>query len=171
MNTILNNILGNVNSNNSKKQVLNSLLMSQLGKKLGFEARKPKAPKFESAVVFAFDVETHKPKAPKFESAAMHYCPGKCHNCPFQCAKKKTVYDEWNELMMLLERLAAKSKPDYDYKDIFGRPVRIFPNFVQVGYEIIPRFVEVSTYEKLTIETRDLMIEVISHSKKYVDRF
>lgn len=27
----------------------------------------------------------------------------------------------------------------YDYKDMFGRPVKIFDDFVQIGYDIIPR--------------------------------
>ena len=27
---------------------------------------------------------------------------------------------------------------DYDFEDIYGTPIKIFHNFVQIGYDIIP---------------------------------
>ena len=53
------------------------------------------------------------------------------------------LYDNFTAAIEKLEHYArAKhpffSKPDYDFK-YFGQPVKVFDNYVQIGYDIIPR--------------------------------
>lgn len=46
-------------------------------------------------------------------------------------------YDLEDEFFKALAGLSSFAK-DYDFEDEFGTPIRIFDNFVQIGYEIIP---------------------------------
>lgn len=46
-------------------------------------------------------------------------------------------YNLESEFFNALTSLSSYAK-DYDFKDEFGTPIRIFDNFVQIGYEVIP---------------------------------
>ena len=48
---------------------------------------------------------------------------------------------------------------DYDFKDIFGTPVKIFHNFVQIGYTIIP--IAPGSLNHLKKETKEKVLEII----------
>lgn len=75
---------------------------------------------------------------------------------------------EFENAIKALDNYARTNYPfyfekDYDFRDIFGRPVKIFSDFVQVGYEIIPRnnasyFVNIEPEKKKTII--DIVIKV-----------
>lgn len=181
MNALFNTLFGNARNNNSSnnaKAELNNLLMDGLAKRLGLKQEKARKPKFERAFKPTFEpafeleieieIEVPKKKAPKFQSAGLSYCPGNCSRCPKRFG---SLYSEWNTFIAVLESMALRVKPDYDFRDMFGRPVRIFSNYIQVGYDIIPKYVEVTEIEYLSIETRDLMISMITESKKYVAQY
>lgn len=51
----------------------------------------------------------------------------------FLCNK----YNLEDEFFKALAGISSFAK-DYDFEDEFGTPIRIFDNFVQIGYEIIP---------------------------------
>lgn len=53
---------------------------------------------------------------------------------------------------------------DYDFKDIFGTPVKIFDNFVQIGYEIIP--IVTGSLNHLKPNTKKTIIEITINLKK-----
>lgn len=57
-----------------------------------------------------------------------------CKGCPFY---KETVLTWEEEFFNALAAIKSYAK-DYDFEDDFGNPVRIFDNFIQVGYDIIP---------------------------------
>lgn len=46
-------------------------------------------------------------------------------------------YNLESEFFKALNSLSSYAK-DYDFEDEFGTPIRIFDNFVQIGYEVIP---------------------------------
>ena len=46
-------------------------------------------------------------------------------------------YNLESEFFKALNGLSSYAK-DYDFEDEFGTPIRIFDNFVQIGYEVIP---------------------------------
>lgn len=48
---------------------------------------------------------------------------------------------------------------DYDFTDIFGTPVKIFHNFVQIGYDIIP--IAPGSLNHLKKETKKTVMEII----------
>lgn len=52
------------------------------------------------------------------------------------------LYTDFDRAMNALDNYARKNNPfydDYDYITEFGTPVKIYNDFVQVGYNIIPR--------------------------------
>ena len=49
-------------------------------------------------------------------------------------SNKYNLEDEFFKAIAGLSSLAK----DYDFEDEFGTPIRIFDNFVQIGYDIIP---------------------------------
>lgn len=57
-----------------------------------------------------------------------------CKNCPFYKESALTWEDEFFNALAAIKNYAK----DYDFEDDFGNPVRIFDNFIQVGYDIIP---------------------------------
>lgn len=48
---------------------------------------------------------------------------------------------------------------DYDFKNIFGEPVKIFDNFIQIGYEIIP--VKSGMFSFLKPKTKKIVIDIL----------
>lgn len=46
-------------------------------------------------------------------------------------------YNLEDEFFKALAKISSFAK-DYDFEDEFGTPIRIFDNFVQIGYEVIP---------------------------------
>lgn len=51
--------------------------------------------------------------------------------CPFN------ISDLEDEFFKFMSALSVTAK-DYDFEDEFGTPIRIFDNFVQIGYDVIP---------------------------------
>lgn len=47
---------------------------------------------------------------------------------------------------------------DYDFEDIFGTPVKIFDNFIQIGYEIIP--IAAGSFKRLKPKTKKTIIDI-----------
>lgn len=73
------------------------------------------------------------------------WLPKECATCPFKCWKNDTInFDletEFFNAINALDTFAKSNYPfakDYDFKDEFGTPIKIFDNFVQIGYDIIP---------------------------------
>lgn len=73
------------------------------------------------------------------------WLPKTCSNCPLasKCYKidNYNLETEFFKALDALDAYAKKNYPfdlDYDFKDIYGTPIKIFHNFVQIGYDIIP---------------------------------
>jgi hypothetical protein len=73
------------------------------------------------------------------------WLPKECANCPFKCWNEDTInFDlekEFFKAINALDIFAKENYPfekDYDFEDEFGTPIKIFDNFVQIGYDIIP---------------------------------
>ena len=49
-------------------------------------------------------------------------------------------------------------KKDYDFEDEFGTPIKIFDNFVQIGYEIIP--IATGSLNHLKSKTKKTIIDI-----------
>lgn len=47
----------------------------------------------------------------------------------------------------------------YDFKNIFGEPVKIFDNFIQIGYEIIP--IKSGMFSFLKPKTKKIVIDIL----------
>lgn len=66
-----------------------------------------------------------------------------------------------------LDIYAKKNYPfikDYDFEDEFGAPVKIFDNFVQIGYEIIP--IATGSLNYLKPKTKKLILDITIKIKK-----
>lgn len=48
---------------------------------------------------------------------------------------------------------------EYDFEDIFGTPIKIFNNFVQIGYDIIP--IAPGSLNHLKKETKKTVLEIL----------
>lgn len=180
------NFNNNNNASNNRKANLDNYLMNALAAKLGakrkpeveveieieieIEKPAPRRPLFSfEKPRFSFErpmFSFEKPKKPNF--GGISYCSGNCANC--RCGKKNSITNSWASLIAFIESM-FQEKPDYDFKDIFGRPVRVFSNFIQVGYDIIPKYVPVTEIEYLSVETRGLMIEMIDIKERYARQF
>lgn len=73
---------------------------------------------------------------------------------------------DFNKALIALKNYAEDNYPntDYDYKDIFGRPVFIFDNFIQIGYDVIP--IKFGSLNHLKPKTKKLIIEIVIKIKK-----
>lgn len=72
---------------------------------------------------------------------------------------------EFEEAISALTKYAERAYPfyvekGYDFKDIFGRPVKIFDDFIQIGYDIIPRH-NSSYFYNIKPETKKTVIDII----------
>lgn len=56
--------------------------------------------------------------------------------------------------------------PTYDYK-IGNIPVKIHGNFIQIGSEIIPKYVDLSYFKKLNNETKTTIYNIIINIENY----
>lgn len=97
------------------------------------------------------------------------WLPEMCKNCPFMFDGNVTNFDLEKEFFAAIEALnsyAMEHCPfdaDYDYKDVFGTPVKIFDNFVQIGYDIIP--ISRGSLDHLKKETKKKVIEITINIK------
>ena len=73
-----------------------------------------------------------------FNNIKFNNCP--CYNCPFNSCKKSSYdIDDLDDAIYKLQCFNSKNNiTDYDYK-LFGMPVKVYQNFIQIGYNIIPR--------------------------------
>lgn len=74
---------------------------------------------------------------------------------------------EFESAMKALKNYATTHCPfkDYDYETEFGTPVKIFDNFIQIGYEIIP--IKAGSLNYLKPETKKTVINIIVKIKNY----
>lgn len=77
---------------------------------------------------------------------------------------------EFEEAINALTNYANKNKPffydkGYDFRDIFGQPVKIFSDFIQVGYDIIPRN-DTYYFNNLTPDKKKTIIDIVIKVKK-----
>lgn len=93
------------------------------------------------------------------------WLPKECADCPFKCFNDGSInFDlekEFFNAMNALDIYAKANYPfkkDYDFEDEFGTPIKIFDNFVQIGYEIIP--IATSSLNYLKPKTKKTIIEI-----------
>ncbi len=95
-----------------------------------------------------------------------------CKNCPFanSCLKDSVNFDLETEFIPAMNALKTYAfenfpfKKDYDFEDEFGTPIKIFDNFVQIGYEIIP--IKHGSLNYLKPKTKKLIIDIVIKIKK-----
>jgi len=94
-------------------------------------------------------------------------------------AKPKTISFSLGDLSMFDSYISDISKikmnmygipyydDSYDFKDIFGNKVKIFDNFIKIGYDIIPRNLNLAYFNTLIPEKKKVIIEIIIKLKNY----
>lgn len=93
------------------------------------------------------------------------WAPAECLACPFKCFDGAINFDlekEFPLAMAALNKYALENLPfekDYDFEDEFGTPIKIFDNFVQIGYEIIP--IQFGSLNHLKPKTKKLIIDIV----------
>lgn len=68
---------------------------------------------------------------------------------------------EFFNAIKAVDLYAKKNYPfakDYDFEDEFGTPIKIFDNFVQIGYDIIP--IATGSLNHLKPKTKKLILEI-----------
>lgn len=129
MNKVYNN--SKKNNNNSFKNKVNNQYASVYGSL--FEKKDP----IEEEINDLIDLFTAAISA--YEEPKPSFCPFAPFGvCPFE--KKEPELTEEEELLLLLDELLNGKKtykPDYDFIDIFGKPVKVFNDFIQYGYDLI----------------------------------
>ena len=69
---------------------------------------------------------------------------------------------EFNTAILALSAYAKENCPyklDYDFKNEFGTPIKIFDNFIQIGYDIIP--IESGSLNYITPKVKKNVINLI----------
>lgn len=98
------------------------------------------------------------------------WLPAACATCPFKCFDNDTVnFDLETEFFKAINALDLYAKAncpfkDYDFEDEFGTPIRIFDNFIQIGYEVIP--IVPGSLNYLKPNTKKLVINITINLKK-----
>ena len=94
------------------------------------------------------------------------WAPKECLKCPFSCLKDNVINfnldTEFPLAMAALNKYAMEVIPfkkDYDFEDEFGTPIKIFDNFVQIGYEIIP--IKYGSLNHLKPTTKKTIIDIV----------
>ena len=86
-------------------------------------------------------------------------------SCPI--GKKSTLLtldDLENEFFTFAKNYSNLAK-DYDFEDEFGTPIRIFDNFVQIGYEVIP--IVPGSLNHLKPKTKKTIIDITIKLKNF----
>ena len=86
-------------------------------------------------------------------------------SCPI--GKKSTLLtldDLENEFFTFARNYSSLAK-DYDFEDEFGTPIRIFDNFVQIGYEVIP--IVPGSLNHLKPKTKKTIIDITIKLKNF----
>ena len=93
------------------------------------------------------------------------WLPKECAECPFKCFADGSInFDlekEFFNALSALDIYAKKNYPfkkDYDFEDEFGTPIKIFDNFVQIGYDIIP--IATGSLNHLKPKTKKTIIDI-----------
>lgn len=99
------------------------------------------------------------------------WLPKECADCPFMCYGDDVVnFDLETEFFNAVDALNCYAKEhcpfdvDYDFKDVFGTPVKIFDNFVQIGYDVIP--IATGSLNYLKPKTKKTVIDITINIKK-----
>lgn len=93
------------------------------------------------------------------------WVPAECLTYPFKRLDGAINFDlekEFPLAMAALNKYALENLPfekDYDFEDEFGTPIKIFDNFVQIGYEIIP--IQFGSLNHLKPKTKKLIIDIV----------
>ena len=75
---------------------------------------------------------------------------------------------EFNSAIKALRIYAAENYPfkkDYDFEDEFGTPIKIFDNFIQIGYDIIP--IASGSLNYLKPKTKKTILDITIKIKNY----
>lgn len=93
------------------------------------------------------------------------WLPKECAECPFKCFADGSInFDlekEFFNALSALDIYAKKNYPfkkDYVFEDEFGTPIKIFDNFVQIGYDIIP--IATGSLNHLKPKTKKTIIDI-----------
>lgn len=91
------------------------------------------------------------------------WLPKECNMCPLNYLCDNTNYNletEFFKAMNALDLYAKAHCPikDYDFEDIFGTPIKIFDNFIQIGYEVIP--IKHGSLDYLKSNTKKTIIDI-----------
>lgn len=99
------------------------------------------------------------------------WLPEECANCPFKCWGNDVInFDletEFYKAIAALDSYAKENYPfekDYDFEDEFGTPIKIFDNFIQIGYEVIP--IATGSLNYLKPKTKKTIIDITIKIKK-----
>lgn len=99
------------------------------------------------------------------------WLPEECANCPFKCWGDDVInFDletEFYKAIAALDSYAKENYPfekDYDFEDEFGTPIKIFDNFIQIGYEVIP--IATGSLNYLKPKTKKTIIDITIKIKK-----
>lgn len=99
------------------------------------------------------------------------WLPEACLTCPFTCYGDDVInFDletEFFKAISALDDYAKEHCPfdvDYDFKDVFGTPIKIFDNFIQIGYDVIP--IAMGSLNHLKPKTKKTIIDITINIKK-----
>lgn len=95
-----------------------------------------------------------------------------CANCPCfkECFGSSVNFDLETEFLPAMNALKTYAfenfpmKKDYDFEDEFGTPIKIFDNFVQIGYDIIP--IQYGSLNHLKPKTKKIILDIVIKIKK-----
>lgn len=100
------------------------------------------------------------------------WLPKRCVECPFKCWNDNTInFDLETEFFKAIAALDAYAKEnypfekDYDYETEFGTPIKIFDNFIQIGYDVIP--IAKGSLDYLKPKTKKTIIDITIKIKKH----
>lgn len=74
---------------------------------------------------------------------------------------KKIVWDKvnlYNELYDIIDKIKEEER-EYDF-ELFGEPVKIYSNFIQIGYKLIP-YRQEKFFDNIDESTRNDILRVI----------
>lgn len=92
------------------------------------------------------------------------WLPKKCANCPFKCTNNNINFNietEYDKAMKALAAYANSTINPYIEFEEEDMPIRIFDNFIQIGYEVIPTDYNTYITKFNTPSTKKIIIDII----------
>ncbi len=97
----------------------------------------------------------------KKNKTTFDFCLHDSHSKPndkYYTADNFNTDDLEKEFFNIISTMSPLAK-DYDFEDEFGTPIRIFDNFVQIGYDIIP--IIPGSLNHLKPKTKKTIIDIV----------